>query len=78
MKNLDLLEKFIFVLSFVVLAIGIFTVWCWFDGVIISFVSHPLTGLIVLVAEPSAVIIGAADILFDCNLAEMITDKFIK
>ena len=47
-------------------------------GLVLSFQAHLITGVIVLLIEPVPFIVGGIEIIWDYNLAEVFTDKFIK
>jgi len=54
--------------------LAVFVVGTSLYGIIISFQSHVLTGVAVLVIEPLPCIVGTAEIFFDYPLADKITE----
>ena len=65
-------------ISIVAIIIAIISFCIWTYGVYISFVAHPITGIIAFIVEPIPLIIGGADLFFDCNIAELFTERFIR
>lgn len=68
----------IIIITILVIIIAIIPAYIWIKGVCLSFSAHPITGLLVLIAEPAPFVVGVADIFFDYNIAEVFTDKFIR
>ena len=61
----------VIVLSIVLIVFGGFL---WIYGIVKSFQSHPITGIIVLVVEPLPIVEGIAEVIFHYPLADKITE----
>lgn len=61
----------------IIVAIVSISFCSWVYGVYISFVAHPIIGVLVLVAEPAPVVVGIAKIIWNYNIPEVFADKFI-
>jgi len=67
----------ILLLLIIICSVITIPIW-WTYGVILSFQAHPITGIISLAVEPAPFIIGISKSIWDYNIAEEFTNKFIK
>ena len=66
----------ILLLLLIIFSVISIPVW-WVYGVYLAFTAHPITGIITLVAEPAPFIIGVGKVIWEVNIAEEFTRKFI-
>lgn len=65
------------IIILIIVAIALIPLYLWIHGVYISFVAHPITGVLVLIAEPAPIVVGIADKFWNYNIPEVFTSKFI-